>query len=380
MESPLNEIKVLDMTRFLAGPFCTMILNDLGAEVIKIERPEVGDGARQFGPYVNDRSAYFNSLNYGKKSVALDLKDEDDVEKFKRLVEIADVLVENFRPGTMDRLGLGYQRLKEINPELIYSAISGFGQEGPFSDKPSYDMIVQAHGGIMSVTGEEGGKPVRVGVSIGDIMAGVYSTIGIMTALFQRTTTGEGQKLDISMLDCQAAIMENPIVRYMATGDVPGPVGSRHPSITPYQAFPTSDDWIVVAVANNKFWKNFCEVLGLEGLIDDNRFNTNPKRCENYEELNEILSEEIKKHKTDELLEKLEDNDVPCTPVNDVKDLTENPQLDFRNMLRDMAGDLMGDFMVTGNPIKMKAAEEPEEVEPAPDIGEHNEEIFQKYL
>lgn len=378
MNRPLEDITVLDLSRFLAGPFCTRVLNDLGAEIIKIERPGVGDDARQYGPYVNDKSAYFASLNYGKKSVTLNLKSEEDRDNFMKLVEISDVLVENFRPGTMEKLNIDYEILKEVNPEIIFSSVSGFGQDGPYSQKPSMDMIVQACGGIMSITGEPEGKPVRVGVSIGDITAGIFNAVGILSALYQREKTGEGQRVDISMLDCQAAILENPIARYAATGEVPGPVGSRHPSITPYQAFETSDDWIVVAVGNNNIWRRFCRALEREDLREDTRFENNHKRSENHQELEKILQNEMIEYTTDELMEIFEEHDVPCTPINSVDDLWEDPQLEHRNMLLKMASQAMEGFMVAGNPVKMSSLKDRDEVPAPPELGEHTEEILNK--
>ena len=247
-EGPLSDIKVLDLTWVLSGPYASMTLCDLGAEVIKVERPPYGDVARTTGPYINGESTYFFSVNRGKKSTLLDLRKQEGRELFLRLVEKVDVVMENFTPGTMDRMGVGWEAMSARNPRLIYAATSGFGQTGPDRDKPALDVVVQGMGGIMSVTGEEGGGPVRPGVSIGDITAGLYTAIGILAALHDRERSGLGQMIDISMLDCQIAILENAFARYFATGVPPKPIGTRHPLSTPFQAFPTADGYIVIAL------------------------------------------------------------------------------------------------------------------------------------
>ncbi len=380
LPKPLEDIMVLDFTRVLAGPYCTMILNDLGAEVIKVERPGSGDDARNFGPYINGKSAYFTSLNCGKKSVALDLKTSEDHSKALRLAARADVVVENFKPGTMEKLGLGYEDLKKVNRELIYAAISGFGHTGPDARKPAYDMIVQARGGIMSITGEPGGRPVRVGASIGDIAAGTFCAVGILAGLYQRPKLGEGSKVDVSMLDGQVAILENALARYLSTGIVPGPLGSRHPSITPFQAFKTRDDWVVIAAGNDKLWERFCQALKREDLCQDPRFISNQKRTENHKELEKILMAEIGEYKKENLLKLLEKFNVPATPINSVDQLLEDPQIQARNMLVRVQGEGFEDFVVAGNPIKIDSFQEEQEKQGAPEIGEHNQEVFAEYL
>ncbi len=255
MPKPLEQLKVLDLTRVLAGPYCTMLLRELGAEIIKVEMPETGDDARHYGPFKANKSVYFLSINRGKESISINLKTEQGKQIIRELVQKIDVLVENFRPGTMEKLGLGYDLLKEINPRLIYAASSGFGHTGPEAKKPAYDMLVQAMGGMISITGWPDSPPTRVGMSIGDITASLFTAIGICSALYQRERTGEGQKIDIGMLDCQVAILENAIVRYQVDGVPPQPLGNRHPTITPFQAFKAKDDYIIIPVGNNNLWQ-----------------------------------------------------------------------------------------------------------------------------
>jgi CoA:oxalate CoA-transferase len=261
MAGPLNGITVVDLTRVLAGPYCTMVLSDLGARVIKIEPPG-GDDSRHYGPSVDGESAYFASLNRGKESIALDLKTQANKVLFERLLARADVLVENFRPGTLERLGYGWEALHERFPQLIYAAVSGFGHSGPYSRRPAYDLVAQAMGGIMSLTGHPGGPPARVGTSIGDITAGLFTVIGIHAALIERARSGLGMMVDVAMLDGQVAVLENALARYFATGQVPGPMGTRHPSITPFEAFATADGYIVVAARQRRTFRRLCRTVG----------------------------------------------------------------------------------------------------------------------
>lgn len=290
MRKPLEHIKVLDFTRVLAGPYCTMILANMGAEIIKIERPGSGDDSRDFGPFMNGQSAYFVSINRGKKSIALDLKSPKAIELVKELVKEVDIVAENFRPGTMEKLGLGYEELKKINPKLIFATMSGFGQTGPYSKRPAYDMIVQGMGGIMSITGEEGGDPVRVGTSIGDITAGMFGTIGILAALVDRDISGEGRMVDVAMLDGQLSILENAISRYTATGEIPKPLGARHPSIAPFEAYKTKDSYVIVACGNDALWEKFCKLTSREDLLAMDEFKTNPDRVKNVRKLKEYMT------------------------------------------------------------------------------------------
>ena len=289
MPKPLENIKVLDLTRVLAGPFCTMILSDLGAEVIKVEIPEKGDDSRHFGPFKNGNSLYFLSVNRGKKSISLNLKSEKGKKIFMDLIKDFDIVIENYRPGTMEKLGIGYETIKKINPKIIYAAASGFGHTGPDSRKPAYDILAQAMGGLMSITGWLDTPPTRVGMSIGDITASLFTAIGIAAALFHREKTGKGQKIDVSMLDSQVAILENALVRYQVSGNSPQPVGNQHPTITPFQAFKAKDSYFIIAAGNEQLWKKLCIALESEELIEDDRFSNNQKRTENKIELIKIM-------------------------------------------------------------------------------------------
>ena len=291
---PLAGIRVVDLTRVLAGPYCTMVLSDLGADVVKVEHPRGGDDSRHIGPFINGISAYFASLNRGKQSVALDLKVTTDRERFEGLLVDADVLVENFRPGTMEKLGYGWEELHPRFPRLVYAAVSGFGHTGPLASRPAYDMVVQAMGGVMSITGQPGGAPTRVGTSIGDLTAGLFTAIGVCSALFERERTGEAAKIDVAMLDCQVAILENAIARYAATGEVPRPLGARHPSITPFAAFEAQDGWFVIAAGNDMLFRRLCDVIGRPEVADDPRFATNALRTQHHSELQAELERALR--------------------------------------------------------------------------------------
>lgn len=377
---PLTGVVVLDLTRVLAGPYCTMLLSDLGAEVIKVERPDVGDDSRHFGPFVNGKSAYFCSLNRGKKSIVLNLKDKEDLSILKEIVKKVDVVTENFRPGTMEKLGLGYEELKKINPRLIYAATSGYGHTGPRSKKAAYDMIVQALGGIMSITGQPDGPPVRVGASIGDIIAGLFTAIGINAALFHREQTGEGEKIDVAMLDSQVAILENAITRYMVTGTPPGPLGSRHPSITPFEAFKASDDWIVLAIGNDSLWAKFCKAVNREDLITHPDFVSNLHRTENHSKLKPIMDEILGQRTAGEWITYLDQKEIPVGPINTVDKLLSDPQVIARNMLVEVADPIIGKMTIAGNPIKMSSMEDESFRQPAPELGEHTKKVIREFL
>jgi len=380
MRKPLEHIKVLDFTRVLAGPYCTMILANMGAEVIKVERPDIGDDSREFGPFINGQSVYFISLNRGKKSIALDLKKPESIEIIKKLVKEVDVVVENFRPGTMEKLGLGYEELKKINPRLIFATMSGFGQTGPYSRRPAYDMIVQGMSGIMSITGQEGGEPVRVGTSIGDIVAGMFGAIGILAALADRDISGQGRMVDVAMLDGQLAILENAISRYTATGEVPKPLGARHPSIAPFEAYKTKDSYVIIACGNDKLWESFCRLVGREDLLEMDIFKTNPDRVKNVQKLKEYLTEIFMQKTTAEWDEFLNKNGIPCSPINTIDKLFTDPQVLARNMLVEVEQPGAGHIKISGNPIKISGMEEEIPSDPAPQIGEHTEYILKKYL
>jgi len=372
---------VLDLSWVLAGPFATMIMCDLGADVIKVERTPYGDVARTTEPYIDDESAYFFSINRGKRSICIDLKRSEGQELLLRLVEKADVLVENFTPGTMEKLGLGYQVLSQRNPRLVYCAVSGFGQTGPWREKPALDIIVQGMGGIMSITGYPDGPPVRPGISLGDIAAGLFAAIGILAALRERDRTGRGQMVDISMLDCQIAILENAFVRYFATGEVPGPLGTRHPSVTPFQAFPTKDGWIVVALSwgvENQ-WEILLALLGLAHLIDDPRFETPALRTRHHHLLEPILSEAFRQKTTQEWLEELGGVGIPCGPLNNIAQAAEMPQILAREMFVEVEHPKGFRLKVPNTPVKLSVT--PGGVKgPPPALGEHTDEILRELL
>lgn len=379
MAKPLEGVVVLDLSRVLAAPYTGMILADMGADVIKVERPGKGDDSRAYGPFKNGESVYYMSLNRGKRSMTLNMKSEEGKQILKDLVKQADVLVENFRGGTMDKLGLGYDVLKEINPRLIYSACTGFGMTGPYKHDPAYDVIVQGMGGIMSITGQEGGEPTKVGASIGDITAGIFSAVGIMIALYNREKTGKGQLVDVSMLDCQVAILENAIARYMNAGVSPKPIGNRHASITPFQSLKTKDGYVIVAVGNDTLWQKFCGLLERPDLAADPRFTTNPLRTENVKVLGEELNKTFQTKTMDEWLHILKEGGVPVGPINDVERVIKDPAVIAREMIVTTHHPIAGDVEMAGVPIKLSGT--PGSVDaPAPTLGQHTREILKEKL
>ena len=374
----LTDIRVIDLTRVLAGPFTTMTLGDLGAEVIKVE-PFGGDEARGFGPFKEGVSGYFENVNRGKKSIAIDLKHPTGRDILLGLIEKTDVLVENFRPGVMKKLGLDYETLRSRFPGLIYAACSGFGQTGPYARRGAYDMIIQGMGGIVSITGEPDRPPVRVGVSIGDIAAALYSCIGILTALFTRTQTGTGQMVDIGMLDCQVALLENAIARFDMTDTVPEPLGARHPSITPFQAVETRDGWIMIAAGNNVLWRRLCEVIGREDLADDERFRDNNLRTEHHAELHTVLSEVFTGRTTEVWLKSLDSAEIPCGPIQNIQQVVEDPQVLARDMIVQILHPIAGPLRMAGSPLKLSDTP-PEITRHAPALGEHTDQVLQSLL
>ena len=381
---PLHGVTVLDLTRVLAGPFCTMILRDLGADVIKVEPPE-GDEARGFGPFLpgaapgaRGASAYFTSLNCGKRSVVLDLKRAPGRAALAALAGAADVLVENFRPGTLTRLGFPPERLRQLNPRLVYAAVSGFGATGPAAQRPAYDLIIQALSGLMSITGQEGaagpGARVRVGTSIADIVSGLYAAIGIAAALFRRAQSGQGAALDLAMLDAAVSVLENAIARYQVTGAAPAPLGTRHPSITPFEAYATADEEIVVAAGNDRLFETLCTVLGRRGLAADPRFAANAARNAHAGELKRELERALARHPSRTWLQRLAAAGVPAAPVHTVADLFHDPQLAARGMLLPVSGG--GGLLVPGSPLKFAGAAAEQTRPPAPALGEHTEQVL----
>lgn len=376
---PLDGITIIDMTRVLAGPYCTMVLADLGARVIKVEVPETGDDSRSFGPFTQGRSAYFMSINRGKESIALNLKNEEDRDTFEALLEHADVLVENYRGGVMEKLGYGWDRISRVYPKLIYAACSGFGHTGPYASRPAYDMVVQGLGGIMSLTGHPDGPPTRVGTSIGDITAGLFTTIGISSALHYRTTSGKGMKVDVSMLDSQLAILENALARYFATGEIPGPLGTRHPTIVPFQSYKTSDGHIIIAAGNDALFNTLCKTLGCDLLSTDSRFVNNEARGEHIKELQNEFEKRLETRPTEDWLEILIPAGIPCSPINNVAQVLTDPQIAARNMVIETAAPRGGSIKMAGNPIKFSEFEDPKIRPAAPDLDQDRKSILMDF-
>lgn len=368
---PLADLLIIDLSRVLAGPYATMVLSDLGARVIKVERPDGGDDSRHIGPFKDGESAYFASINRGKQSIALDLKAAADRAVFEALLARADVLVENYRPGVMDKLGYGWDALHARFPQLVYAAASGFGHTGPDREKAAYDMVVQAMGGIMSVTGWPGGPPTRVGTSVGDIAAGLFTVIGILSALHERATIGEGQFVDVSMLDCQIAILENAVARYAVTGVAPGPLGARHPSITPFAAYACADGHIVIAAGNDLLWQALLAALGLEAARADPRFATNAARSDAADAVAELLEGRLRTAPAAHWLDILEAAGIPCGPLHDVAQALGHRQVRARNMAITIGLPGGAPLLAAGNPVKLSAHADPSVRPAAPRLDEH---------
>ena len=376
-QKPLRGIRVLDLSRVLAGPFCAMNLADLGAEVIKIEVPGRGDDSRGFAPRIPNShdSGYFYSVNRGKQSVTIDLRTTEGAEILIDLAKHCDVMVENFSPGTMDRFQLGWERLRAANPRLILCSISGFGQTGPMASAPAYDIVAQALGGTMSITGQPGGEPTRCGVSIGDLAAALYGVIAILAALRERDLTGAGRHLDIAMLDCQVAWLEDALARYSATGKVPGPIGSRHPSITPFQHFRAADGYFVAGCGNESIWQRFCNAIGLGDLQRDPRFLTNADRTANHALLDPILQGHFEANPRAYWLERLEVANVPCAPIATVAEVSANPHLEQRQMILHAAHPNFDRLIVPGSPLKTAGVSSSPDTR-SPDLGEHTDSVL----
>jgi CoA:oxalate CoA-transferase len=365
---PLSGITIIDLSRILAGPYCTLLLAELGARVIKVEAPSTGDDARQYGPFKNGKSTYFASVNRGKESIVLDLKAPGDREIFERLLDRGDALVENFRPGTMEKLGYGWDTLHERYPRLIYAAASGFGHTGPYSHYPSYDMVVQGLGGIMSITGIPDGPLVRVGTSVGDLAGGLYTAIALNAALLHRERTGEATKVDVALFDCQLALLENAVMRYTTTGEIPGPMGARHPSITPFEAFTTQDGHIIIAAGNDALFVKLAQALGRPDLAENPLFKTNPLRNQHQPALKAEIEGVLKHGTTAHWIEVLEKAGLPCGPVNNVAQALAHPQTEARNMLIETDDPVTGPLQLAGNPMKLSAFPDPSTRPPAPDL------------
>ena len=377
MPLPLENIRVLDLSRILAGPYCTHLMAELGARVIKVETPQ-GDDARQYGPFQNGKSTYFASVNRGKESIALDLKAKGDRDIFERLLDKADAVVENFRPGTMERLGYGWDQLHPRYPRLIYAAASGFGHTGPFSHYPSYDMVVQGLGGIMSITGTPGGDLVRVGTSVGDLAGGLYTAIALNAAFYHRERTGEATKIDVALFDCQLALLENAVMRYTTTGEIPGPLGARHPSITPFEAFATEDGHIIIAAGNDGLYVKLTEALGRPDLAGNPLFTTNLLRTRHQAALKVEIEGVLKSGTTEHWIALLEKAGIPCGPVNNVAQALAHPQTEARNMLVEVDDPVTGPLKLAGNPMKLSAFADPPTRAPAPDLDSDRAKILKE--
>ena len=374
--TPLSGITVLDLTRVLSGPYCTMLLADMGARVIKIEQPGSGDDTRAWGPpFVNGESAYFLSINRNKQSLTLDLKHPRAGEVLAPLLAKADVVVENFRPGTMERLGLGYEQLASRYPRLVYCSISGFGQTGPRRREAGYDAVVQAEGGLMSITGSADGQAYRLGVAISDIVSGMFAAQGVAFALLARERTGKGQLVDIAMLDSTVALLTYQAANYFATGVVPGRLGNRHPTIVPYETFDAADGEFVIAVGNDDQWRRLCTVMGKPELGTDERFATNRTRVAGYDGLRPLLAETLSHRTRAEWVEALRAAGVPCGSVRDVGEVLADPHLAARELVRSLEHAVAGAIRVTGVPVRL--SDTPGDVRtPPPLLGEHTREIL----
>jgi glutaryl-CoA transferase len=376
----LAGIRVLDLTRVLAGPYCTMFLGDLGAEVVKVEQPGVGDDTRGWGPpFAGGESAYFLCTNRNKKSLTVDLKSADGIALVKQLAQRADVLIENFRPGALERLGLGDKELRAMNPKLVYASLSGFGADGPMADIPGYDLIVQAWGGLMSITGTPESGPLKVGVAIVDLVAGLMLGKSIVAALYAREKLGVGQKLETSLLEAEVAALINAGSNYLVGGIVPGRWGNAHPTIVPYQSFQTADSFLVLGAASESIWKRLCPALGRADLADDPRFAKNTDRVKNRQELIAILSELFTKRTTADWVAALNQADVPCAPVQTIDQVFAAPQVRHRNMVVEVEHPTAGTVKLAGIPVKFSAT--PAAVRlPPPLLGEHNESVLSSWL
>lgn len=376
MLKALADVRVIDLGHVLAAPTAAMILADLGADVIHLEPPH-GDDSRAFGPFVGGQSGYFISINRNKKSVVVDLKRPAGKKILADLIRVSDVVLENFRPDTMEKLGFSYERMRSINPKIIYACISGFGHDAlpEYATKPAYDMVAQAFSGLMSITGPEGGPPVRVGSSVGDMFAGHQCAIGILSALWYRERTGKGQIVDMSMVDGLVYVLENAIVRYTLLGQIPQPLGTKHPAITPFQAFRTGDGWIVVAVGNDALWRRFCEAIAHPELAEDPRFTTNALRTQNQGELANLLEDITQTKTTEQWTVILEKSGLPYSPINTIDRIVEDPNVAYRNMVVEVEQPNVGLVRIAGSPFRL--SETPAGVtDPAPLLGQHTEEVL----
>jgi formyl-CoA transferase/CoA:oxalate CoA-transferase len=375
---PLDDIVVVDLTRILSGPICTMLMGDMGADVIKIEPPPTGDDSRQWGPpFVGGISTYFHSINRNKRSLGLNLKAEEGRRVLWKLIERADVVIENFRPGVLHKLGFGYDAVSKVNPRVIYCSISGFGQTGPYRNRPGYDVIAQGQSGVMHLTGTADGPPVKLGASLADIVTGLYAFHGILLALLARYRTGRGQQIDISLLDSMVSTLTYNALIYLTTGRSPKRMGTRHPSIVPYECFQARDGFVNVAVTNQKQWFNFCKVLGFPELATDPRFEHMKDRLVHYDELKRIMDGVISRWTRAEVMERMLEVGIPSGPINTVGEIMEDPQIQAREMVYELIHPEYGPLRVLGIPIKL--SDTPGRIELAPPrFGQHNREILRE--
>jgi len=378
MKSPLEGLVILDMTRFLSGPFCTMLLGDMGARVIKIEPPEVGDDTRAWAPFIGGQGSYYLSTNRNKKSLCVDTRKEKGNEVLRRMVKKADVFVENFKPGLMDRLGLDFKTLIDLNPKLIYCSISGFGQTGPYRDRPGYDQILQGMSGLMSITGTEESGPVRVGLAIGDIITALFATYGILSALYARERTGKGQWVTTSILEATVGILTMQAGKYFATGQPPGPAGNHHPVISPYGVYQTKDKPMNIAVGTETMWKNFCHVIGRPELEKDERFQKNNDRVKNRPELNPLIEKALSRKTQNEWVDALNAAGIPCGPIYTIDQVFKDPQVLHQKMLLEVEHPKAGKIPMTGLPVQLSETP-PQVILPPPLLGEHTGEVLQKF-
>lgn len=375
MASALENIKVVDLTRTLAGPFCTMMLGDMGADVVKIEEPEHGDETRSWTPFWNGESTQFVSFNRNKRSISINLKEPEGINIVLKLAKKADVFIESFRAGALDRMGLGYDDIKKLNPDIIYCSISGYGRTGPMAEKPGYDLLIQAYSGLMGLTGEPDGMPLRVGFSLVDLFTGMMAYGSIMTALYHRQQTGQGQWIEAALLDGQVATMSYHATAYLATGVEPQRMGSGHPSLVPYQSFPASDGFFIVGVANQGLWLRFCRAIDRPDLLDDPRLKTNDDRVAHRAECVQVLSEIFQTRTVAEWVEVISNAGVPCGPINRVSEVVNDPQVLARNMMMDIPHPKVPDLRVPYSPLKL--GKTPPSVRHAPPLlGQHNEEVL----
>ncbi len=380
MPLPLDNIRVLDLSRVLAGPYCAMMLGDLGAEVIKVERPGAGDDTRQWGPpFAAGESAYYLCCNRNKKGITLNLKSAEGRNLALRLAERSDVLIENFLPGTLDGWGLSYEALSRRNPRLVYCSVTGFGQTGPRRDEPGYDIMIQAMAGVMSITGEADGAPMKVGVAISDITAGIFALSGILAALYARERTGKGERIDSALFDSTIAWLANIGSIYLVSGKVPRRQGTAHPNIVPYQAFAAADESLIIAVGNDGQFVKFCDCLGRPELARDPRFVTNPLRVQNRAVLIPLVAAEIGRRPAAEWLQKLDQAGVPCGPVNTIDRVFDDPQTAAREMLVEVPHPTIGPLKMAGSPLKLAGITHPPR-RPPPLLGEHTDQVLRDVL